>query len=136
MDKLPKLSGWPDEMPYPDPKNKAYMALEDLKELKENPRLISSPSWLSLFAKNAFEFEKEMTHLRDHPSAKKFLEIQNWFENAREEEDSLSEILSDLHRSHFQKIQPLQNFLEKLLKKDPEGMNLLIKLFENYVKNA
>ncbi len=134
MTELPKISGWPDEIPYPDPKSKATVLLEDLTQLKENHKLASSPSWLSLFGKNAHDFSLEMNKLRDHPSSKKFKEIQNWFENAREGTETFSEILFDLHVSHYRKMLDLQIFLQDLLQKDLDGLNLLIHLFEKYVK--
>lgn len=135
MSQIPQISGWPSEYPSLDPKTKAFLVLNDLKELDQDSKLATSQSWLSMFAKNALELDHIMDQLHQSKSFSKSLEvINNWFKNAEEGSHSLSEVLFDLRESHFRKMIPLQKFIQLLVKKDKPGLNELIRHLEEFLK--
>lgn len=137
MSQIPRISGWPSEYPSLDPKTKAFLVLNDLKELDKDSKLASSQSWLSMFAKNALELDHIMDQLHQSKSFPKALQtVNNWFKNAEEGLHSLSEVLFDLQESHFRKMTPLQKFIQLLVKKDQAGLHQLINHLEEFLQQS
>ena len=134
MSEVP-LSGWPTgEYALPDPKENIELLYEDLKELKHNMLLVSSPSWLSMFTKNAYDLDQSLDQMSDHPHLSVTLKsIRNWFKNALEDGESFSGVLFDAKESHYKKLTGLKDFLDNLLKKDKKGLDNLVFLFEKYL---
>lgn len=136
MTEFPQISGWPGKYPMPDPKPKALLVLNDLQELKKDHKLASSQSWLSMFAKNALDLDHLMDQLHESENFPKSLEsVNNWFKNAEENNQNLSEVLFTLKESQFRKITPLQKFISQLVKKDSHGLTQLIHHLEDFLKN-
>jgi hypothetical protein len=137
MTKFPPISGWPGKYPTPDPKTKALLVLNDLQELKKDPKLASSQAWLSMFAKNALDLDHLMDQLHESEDFPKSLEaVNNWFKNAAENNETLSEILFTLKETHFRKVAMLQKFISQLVKKDSHGLDQLIHHLADYLKKA
>lgn len=135
MSEVP-LSGWSTgEYSMPDPKENIELLYEDFKELKHNLLLVSSPSWLSMFAKNAYDLNHTLDQMCEHPHfSHTLMAIRNWFKNALEEGKSFSEILFETKESGYKNFKALKHFLDYLLQKDKKGLNNLVHLFEEYLK--
>jgi len=135
MTEIPPISGWPGKYPAIEPKKKALLVLNDLKELQKDPKLASSHSWITMFAKNAIDLDKAMDQLHHSPKLSKNLsQINNWFKNAREKANSLSELLFELHESHYRSLTALKKFILWLTQKDLNGLEELIRHLKMYIK--
>lgn len=135
MSEVP-LSGWPTgEYPIPDPREQIELLYEDFKELTHNMLLASSPSWLSMFAKNAYDLGHTLDQMCESPYFSHTLKaIRNWFKNALEEGRSFNEILLETKETNYKNLKSLKHFLDHLTHKDKNGLNNLIHLFEAYLK--
>lgn len=137
MTEFPQISGWPSKYPSPDPKIKALLVLNDLKELKKDPKLATSQAWLSMFAKNALDLDHVMDQLHESEDFPQSLEaVNNWFKNAKENNQTLSEVLFELKESHFRKVVLLQKFISQLVKKDSHGLDQLTHHLKDYLKRS
>ena len=135
MSEVP-LSGWSTgDYSLPDPKENIELLYEDLKELKHNLLLVSSPSWLAMFAKNAHDLDHSLDQMSEHPHfSHNLMAIRNWFKNALEEGKSFSNVLFETKESHYKNFKSLKHFLDYFLQKDKKGLNNLVHLFEEYLK--
>lgn len=133
---IPQMAGWPTDYPELDPKEEILLIHEDLEELKGNPKLAHSPSWLSLFAANLYELDVALDKIYDsHHLSKNLSEIRNWLKNSRIDGYSLSEIAHKTERSDYKDISLLENFLADWIQKDEIGFWQLISVLSNYLKN-
>ena len=135
MSEVP-LSGWSSgEYSTPDPKEKIELLYEDLKELRHNLLLVSSPSWLAMFAKNASDLDQSLDQMSEYSDfSHNLMAIRNWFKNALEEGKSFSNVLFETKESNYKNFKALKHFLDYILEKDKKGLNNLVQLFEEYLK--
>ncbi len=132
---IPQISGWPSDYPSLDPKEQILLIHEDLEELKANPKLANSQSWLSLFAANLFELDKILERL--HKGAhfpKKLQEIRNWLKNCRIDGHSLSEIVHQIERNQYEDTSQLEKFLTQWIATDEIGFWGLFTILSEYLR--
>jgi hypothetical protein len=129
-------TGWAsNEYPMPDPKERIELLYEDLKEISQNYLLTLSPSWLSMFAKNAWELSETLNQIASNPDSSQILtEIHCWFQKKCEEEKSFAEVLFETKTLQFKQVKTLKQYLNELLKREKKGIQNLISLFEEYLK--
>lgn len=134
MAQFPEISGWPGDYPSPEPKEKADLVYQDLCQLQKDPKLASSHSWLTMFAKNALDFKEMLDHVaKGHTFSSELKRIYNWFENAKEQNISLTEALDICKASEFKKLSILEEFFQDLTTKDKAGFVALLNLFTSYL---
>jgi len=129
--------GWPGKYPAIEPKKKALLVLNDLKELQKDTKLASSHSWITMFAKNAIDLDKAMDQLQHSPKLSKNLsQVNNWFKNTKEKANSLSDLLLELHEIHYRSLTALKKFITWVVQKDLQEVERLIEHLEMYIKEG
>ncbi len=137
MTEILPISGWPGKYPAIEPKKKALLVLNDLKELQKDLKLASSHSWITMFAKNAIDLDKAMDQLHHSPRFSKSLSrVNNWFKDARGKSNSLSELLLELHESHYRSLTALKKFISWHTQKDLHVIEELAKHLEMYIQES
>lgn len=132
---IPQISGWPADYPNLDPKEQILIIHEDLEELKGNPKLANSKSWLTLFAANLYELDRTLEKL--HGSShfpRKLQEIRNWLRNCRINGQSLSEIARKMQKDHYKNTAELEQFLTEWITNDQVGFWGMFTVLSEYLR--
>ena len=132
---IPQIAGWPADYPDLDPREQILLIHEDLEELKANPKLANSSSWLALFAANVYELDLALDRLHESSHFPKNLsEIRNWLKNGRFEGKSLSQLVHAIERTHYKDTKQLEQFLSDWISKDEIGFWSLFTLLSDYLR--
>lgn len=134
MSELPIIAGWPADYPKINPKEKIILFLTDLLELQKNKKLSSSHLWLSKFARNCIDLEKELLGFQEsHDFNMHMKELLNWIESSTEQNITFSEIIFNTKVSHYKNVKQLEKFVKDLIK-DDSGFKGLISTAKKALK--